>query len=503
MAYNPTTGIITAPVSVYDLQQALGTSGNGDVGTLDTHANVKLMSKFKPTDYKRVVFNPVTDPDYADSQWKGEMVKQEDVNVRASVGIHIPYGLIPDSLFNGSDYQFFSDGQYRGVGAMLLNSTWQKKTPTVFRLLDFWKYIHKTPDYPIARNKYPISFANLNVQTKEYNTTQHTGTLLVSAEIHFDYNDISVQNIAYYLGVKNLFDAQNGDPSLYNLKFGFMILSASASKTHFAITDGVEMQLDNNYDADTGLTGHRNIAIDDAPLIKPLADANNGFQVNEEVYVLPYIRRTINVSDVDYRCYFCLNADNEHLCYRNFTIKSSGLTIQAVRLTSATIKITYQVVNSSSSTKTIRFRVKNVNDMVFTFSGYSQDQNANKFYFLTSDFGVTRNDGNGYMVQQYFAELGTTYDDSLNARYSRITQGTYGAVGILNGVQDAQHLSNYYTDIEYNSELTEAKIGISMLILENNGSGEMVQRSVSFNGTINPKTTQNTESNITLTTHIN
>ena len=490
--------IITEPVGNWDVSKALSV-GNGDVGTLCTHANVKLMSKFKPTDYKRIVFNPVTEPGYADSQWKGEMVQQEGTNVRASVGIQIPYGLIPDSLFGGSDYQFFSGGQYRSVGAMLLNTTWQKKTPTVFRILDFWKYIHKTPDYPIARNKYPISFANLNVQTKAYNTREHTGTLLVSAEIHFDYNDISVQNIAYYLGVKNLFDAQNGNPSLYNLKFGFMILSVS--KAHFAITDSVEMQLDNNYDAVTGLTGHRNIAIDDAPLIKPSED--NGFQVNEEVYILPYIRRTINVSGVDYRCYFCLNADNENLCYQNFTIKSSGITIQAVRLINATIKITYQVIATSSSTKTIRLWVKNVNDMTFTFSGYSQDQNANKFYFLTSDFGVMRNDGNGYMVQQYFAELGTTYDDSLNARYSRITQGTYGAVGILNGVQDAQHLSNYYTDIEYNSELTEAKIGISMLILENNGSGEMVQRSVSFNGTINPKTTHDTESNITLTTHIN
>ena len=114
-----------------------------------------------------------------------------------------------------------------------------------------------------------------------------------------------------------------------------------------------------------------------------------------------------------------------------------------------------------------------------------------------------RNDGNGYMVQQKFAELGTTYDSNLNARYSRITQGTYGAAGILNGVQYPIDLSKYYTDIEYNSTLTEAKIGISMLILENNGSGEMVQRSVSFNGTINPKTALTTESNITLTTHIN
>lgn len=51
MAYN--NGIITAPVSVYDVQRALGV-GSPDVGTLCKHANINKWAKYKPVKYPGV-----------------------------------------------------------------------------------------------------------------------------------------------------------------------------------------------------------------------------------------------------------------------------------------------------------------------------------------------------------------------------------------------------------------------------------------------------------------
>lgn len=50
MAYN--SGVITAPVSIYDIQQALGVTGGGDLGTLAEHENINMWSKFKPVKVK-------------------------------------------------------------------------------------------------------------------------------------------------------------------------------------------------------------------------------------------------------------------------------------------------------------------------------------------------------------------------------------------------------------------------------------------------------------------
>ena len=47
MAYNPTTGIITAPVSIRDVQRALGSS-SPDLGTLCKHQSINPWAKCKP-----------------------------------------------------------------------------------------------------------------------------------------------------------------------------------------------------------------------------------------------------------------------------------------------------------------------------------------------------------------------------------------------------------------------------------------------------------------------
>ena len=47
MPYDSTTGIITAPVSMNDIQRALGVAST-DLGTLCSHANINKWAKYKP-----------------------------------------------------------------------------------------------------------------------------------------------------------------------------------------------------------------------------------------------------------------------------------------------------------------------------------------------------------------------------------------------------------------------------------------------------------------------
>lgn len=481
-----------------DIAAVLGITAN-ELEDICKSASVKLFSKYKPTDWKTHCFNNKTEPGMADSQWKGEITQYNGTNIRANCGISVPYALLPDSLFTaGEDYAFFNTNQYRNVPATLINQEWSKITPTVFRLNDFYKYCHTTPSYPIARGKYPISFSNLTVQTLKYNTLQQSGSLLVVAEIHFDYNDISVKNIAYWLGVKNLLDSQSGTG--YNLKFGFILCSdLSAQNVHFAVTNEVEMTLDPNYDQTTGLVGYRNIALEDAPLLKPAF--NDGFQVNEKVYIIPYIRRSLNIGGVNYRCYFGLNIDSEHLAYQQFTIRNSGLTVQSVSLIGAGLTIAYQKVQTKASSVVIRFWVANIANMVFTFSGYSQFDYSNKFYFLTTDFGIMRNDDQGYLVNQNIATLGQHLDSDIDTRYSNINTQQKNATGLLDGVIDNIRLAAYYTEYEYSNTSTSAKVGAQIIFMDKQGN-EMVQRSVSFSGTINPSTTPDTQQSLVMTTVI-
>lgn len=61
MAYNSETGIITGPVSINDVQRALGVSSN-NVATLCTHQNINIWAMYKPVD------NSILLPDYM-NQW--------------------------------------------------------------------------------------------------------------------------------------------------------------------------------------------------------------------------------------------------------------------------------------------------------------------------------------------------------------------------------------------------------------------------------------------------
>jgi hypothetical protein len=59
MAYDPSTGIVTAPVSIADVKKALGV-GSGDVGTLCRSTMINMWAKFKPVPCRRSGFIDTT-----------------------------------------------------------------------------------------------------------------------------------------------------------------------------------------------------------------------------------------------------------------------------------------------------------------------------------------------------------------------------------------------------------------------------------------------------------
>ena len=76
MAYDD--GITNAPISIYDVQRALGTNEQ-DLGSLCKHANINPMAKYKPVRYSKL--SPLTDAEFKSTN----------------------YGLVTGSVFNASD----------------------------------------------------------------------------------------------------------------------------------------------------------------------------------------------------------------------------------------------------------------------------------------------------------------------------------------------------------------------------------------------------------------
>lgn len=104
MAYDD--GITNAPISIYDVQRALGTNEQ-DLGSLCKHANINPMAKYKPVRYSKL--SPLTDAEFKSTN----------------------YGLVTGNTFNASDSN--------------PSNTWTYNKPTggssqPYRLTDFDGY---------------------------------------------------------------------------------------------------------------------------------------------------------------------------------------------------------------------------------------------------------------------------------------------------------------------------------------------------------------------------
>lgn len=127
------SGKITAPVSIRDIQRALG-ADSGDLGTLCKHANINMWAKYKP-----VVLNEkdtVTGQwDFTNNKWKSSATWWHGANASA-IG-----GIVPKSVIGLNSLPAQYDGNLNG---------WVYNKPnggalSPFRQQDYACYNHNAP----------------------------------------------------------------------------------------------------------------------------------------------------------------------------------------------------------------------------------------------------------------------------------------------------------------------------------------------------------------------
>lgn len=132
MSYNPTTGKIAAPVSIYDIRQALGVSPT-DLGTLCKHANINMWAKYKPVQLYNVK-DTTGQWDFTNKKWKSSADWWRGLSQQIG-GI-----TVPGYVGTVSQVLALYDG---GANGWIYNKPAGGIHP--FRLTDFAQYNHNAP----------------------------------------------------------------------------------------------------------------------------------------------------------------------------------------------------------------------------------------------------------------------------------------------------------------------------------------------------------------------
>ena len=127
MSYS--NGIITAPVSIYDVQRALGIVGGGDLGTLIRTGNINMFAKYKPVRLNMI--NTLGQWDTTTNKWKDTATWWKGTDLNCGVS-------------------FNSFGSFANAKSAVDNQSavWNSILPTggssqPYRLTDFAGYNHR------------------------------------------------------------------------------------------------------------------------------------------------------------------------------------------------------------------------------------------------------------------------------------------------------------------------------------------------------------------------
>ena len=140
MAYN--NGLITAPVSIHDVQQALGISGGGDLATLCKSDRINIWAKYKPVDNTSIHY--MGQLNLTTKQWKS------DATWFHGKGQNWRFGLSPWSVSgSGSTTLAQLIAKYNAIDDM---NGWVYHAPTggstsPYRLTDFNEYNHNAQSF--------------------------------------------------------------------------------------------------------------------------------------------------------------------------------------------------------------------------------------------------------------------------------------------------------------------------------------------------------------------
>lgn len=154
MPYNSETGIISAPVSIDDVKQALGESSN-DLATLCKSENINIWSKYKPIsckgDFKEYPIREDSDETVISSYSKYTCVVRCGMNIPMDTYKNLRYNYGGEGFAIKGCYNFYIDNVYGVVGGIHDNTTTSvsgKHFPkggvnSPYRLSDFRNYCSK------------------------------------------------------------------------------------------------------------------------------------------------------------------------------------------------------------------------------------------------------------------------------------------------------------------------------------------------------------------------
>lgn len=192
MPYNSNTGIISAPVSIDDVKQALGESSN-DLATLCKSENINIWSRYKPIsckgDFKDYPIREDSDEKATSSYSNYACVVRCGMNIPIDTYKNLRYNYGGEGFAIKGCYNFYIDNVYGVVGGIPDNTSTSvsgKHFPkggvnSPYRLSDFRNYSSKA-----KRNKFLSSLPQLRTVEIYYSTIPKFNCVL--------YMDTNVDN---------------------------------------------------------------------------------------------------------------------------------------------------------------------------------------------------------------------------------------------------------------------------------------------------------------------
>lgn len=177
MSYNSETGIISAPVSIYDVKQALGESSN-DLATLCKSENINIWSKYKPInckgEFKEYPIREDSDEIVTSSYSKYTCVVRCGMNIPMDTYKNLRNNYGGEGFAINGCYNLYLDNIYGKNGGISADTTTMvsgKHFPkgganSPYRLSDFRNYNSKA-----ARNTFRTSLPQYNTVEVFYSST--------------------------------------------------------------------------------------------------------------------------------------------------------------------------------------------------------------------------------------------------------------------------------------------------------------------------------------------
>lgn len=222
MSYNSETGIISAPVSIDDVKQALGESSN-DLATLCKSENINIWSKYKPInckgEFKEYPIREDSDEIVTSSYNKYTCVVRCGMNIPMDTYKNLRNNYGGEGFAIKGCYNFYMDNVYGVVGAIHDNTSTSvsgKHFPkgganSPYRLSDFRNYSSKA-----TSNKFLTSLPQYQTVDVYYSSTPKLNCVLYKNTNVDDNTNLTMDDIITDLSLAWSFWIQIRYDSPYN-----------------------------------------------------------------------------------------------------------------------------------------------------------------------------------------------------------------------------------------------------------------------------------------------